>query len=94
MYIKTGDMLVDIMTKPLGGELFNRLSHAILGNHRFTCLNNRGAKESLAYSNMNVTLESVVSVLASLSFSNQGELVRTKHKGDCKACIYGPKGNQ
>jgi hypothetical protein len=57
-------------------------------------LNNRGAKESLAYSNMNVTLESVVSVLASLSFSNQGELVRTKHKGDCKACIYGPKGNQ
>lgn len=34
-YMKTGKMLADIRTKPLGGEHFHMIAYAILGNHRF-----------------------------------------------------------
>jgi len=42
--MKKGKMLADMLTKPLGGECFHTMAHAILGNHRFACLN-RGAKD-------------------------------------------------
>lgn len=40
-------MLADLMTKPIGGEHFHAMAHAILCNHHFSCLNNRGVKENL-----------------------------------------------
>jgi hypothetical protein len=44
-YISTKDMLADLLTKPLGGELYHSLTQKLLGGHRYECLNNRGAKE-------------------------------------------------
>ena len=41
-HVKTKDMLADVLTKPLGGELFHNIVKRILGMH----LNNRGAKEN------------------------------------------------
>jgi len=43
-YISTKQMLADLMTKPLGGELYHTLTHRLLRGHRYACLNNRGAK--------------------------------------------------
>jgi hypothetical protein len=41
-YVKTKDMFADVLTKPLGGELFHSIVKRILGMH----LNNWGAKEN------------------------------------------------
>jgi hypothetical protein len=48
-YVKTADMLANILTKPLGGELFHNIVKKVLG----TCLNNRGAEKNTS-KNMSV----------------------------------------
>ncbi len=45
-YVKTHDMLANVLTKPLGGELFHTFVNKLLG-HRFACLSNKGAKEDM-----------------------------------------------
>lgn len=40
-YKRTNMMLVDILTKPLGGDLFHSMVEAILGKHLFKHLSNR-----------------------------------------------------
>ena len=44
-YVNTKEMLADLLTKPLGGELYHSLTQKLLGGHRYECSNNRGAKE-------------------------------------------------
>jgi hypothetical protein len=82
--MKKGKMLADMLTKPLGGECFHTMAHAILGNHRFACLN-RGAKEKMCCE----TIEFVMPALAGLSCSNHGEFTR-KHKTNAP-CVLGTK---
>jgi hypothetical protein len=48
-YVKTADMLADMLTKPLGGELSHNIVKKVLG----MCLNNRGAKKNTS-KNMSV----------------------------------------
>jgi hypothetical protein len=43
-YVSTKQMLADLLTKPLGGELYHSRTQKLLGSHRYECLNNRGAK--------------------------------------------------
>jgi tRNA U38,U39,U40 pseudouridine synthase TruA len=62
-YMKTGKMLADILTKPLGDEHFHTIAHAILGNHRFVCFSNRGAKSEKV-------IEKITRELAGVSCSN------------------------
>jgi hypothetical protein len=50
-YVKTTDMLADILTKPLGGELFHNIVKKVLG----MCLNNRGAKKNTSVGPMKNT---------------------------------------
>jgi hypothetical protein len=46
-HVNTKGMLADLLTKPLGGELYHTLTQRILGGHHYKCLSNRGAKEKL-----------------------------------------------
>jgi hypothetical protein len=64
-YISTKQMLADLMTKPLGGELYHTLTHRRLGGHQYACLNNRGAKgEQVSCVSELASVSSLVPVLA------------------------------
>jgi hypothetical protein len=64
-------MLADLLTKPLGGELYHNLTQKLLGGHRYECLNNRGAKGVQDfYEKQLASVEYVVPALAELSCSN------------------------
>jgi hypothetical protein len=70
-YISTKQMLVDLMTKPLGGELYHALTHRLLGGHRYACLNNRGVKgKRVSCVSESASVVSVVPILADLTCSN------------------------
>jgi hypothetical protein len=62
-------MSADILTKPLGGQLFHNMAEAILCKHRFKYLSNRGAKDKTPCQNATATIESVTPVSAALSCS-------------------------
>jgi hypothetical protein len=65
-YMKTGEMLADILTKPLTGEHFHVIAHVILGGHRYGCLSNRGAMNNKC----GLTVERVASRLIGVSCAN------------------------
>jgi hypothetical protein len=65
-YMKTGEMLADILTKPLTGEHFHVIAHVILGGHRYGCLSNRGAMNNKC----GLTVERVASGLTGVSCAN------------------------
>jgi hypothetical protein len=46
-YMKTTEMLADILTKPLGGQIFHYLAEMLLGKHRYTHSSNRGVKKNI-----------------------------------------------
>jgi hypothetical protein len=70
-YINTKQMLADLMTKPLGGELYHTLMHRLLGGHRYACLNNRGAKgKQVSCVSELASVDSVEPILADLTCSN------------------------
>ena len=63
MDMKTGKVLEDLLIKPISGDHFHTIAHAVLENHRYACSSNRGAKNSM-------TVESVTTALAGVSCSN------------------------
>jgi len=65
-YKKMQKMIAQILTKPIGGEHFHNIAHEILGNHRYACSSNRGAK----YNMSGATVELVTTELAGMSCSN------------------------
>jgi hypothetical protein len=74
-YVNTKGMLADLLTKPLGAELYHTLTQRILGGHRYDCLSNRGAKEKLTSADKvgmsnSASVESVTQVLSDLTCSN------------------------
>ena len=81
-YISIKNMLVDLLTKPLGGELYHSLRQKLLGGHCYECLNNRGAKGKSVSNIRNLaSVESLVPALADLTCSNQTSGQPTKNHG-------------
>jgi hypothetical protein len=69
-YVSTKQMLADLLTKPLGGELYHNLTHKLLGGHQYECLNNRGAKGVRDfYEKHSASVKNVAPALAELSCS-------------------------
>ena len=80
-YKQTKCMYADVLTKPLGGELFHNIAEAILDRHRFKtckqhevknhgihCLNNGGTEKKMPRQR---DVDSVLPELELLSCSNQ-----------------------
>jgi len=65
-HMKTGKMLANILTKPIRGEHFHTIAHAVLGNHRYVCFSNRGAKSDMS----EATVESITTALVGAFCSN------------------------
>jgi hypothetical protein len=77
-YVSTADLL----TKPLGGELYHSPTQKLLGGHRYECLNNRGAKGKRDFCvKESASVEYVVPALAELSCSNHTYLPVSKKHG-------------
>jgi hypothetical protein len=64
-------MLADLLTKPISGEHFHTIAHAVLGNHRYICLSN-SAKNNMS----ELTIELVTTALAGVSCSNHAVSVK------------------
>jgi len=84
-YISTKQMLADLLTKPLGGELYHTMMQRLLGGHRYECLNNRGAKGKQDFCMKDsASIESKVPVLAGLTCSNHTPVQPSKkHSTKC-----------
>ena len=75
MELEIGKMLVDLLTKPISREHFDTIVHVVLGNHRYACSSNRGAKSKMS----GLSVETVKRELAGKSCLNH-TLRAKKHK--------------
>jgi hypothetical protein len=75
-YIHTSKMIADLLTKPLGGELFHRHAQTALGRLPAVC--NRGAKSKTTGKRASVA--ELTQKLAGMTCTQPGETHARKHR--------------